>query len=650
MNKSSFTAFSREVAAVCSPRAARVELPLLPPREERAVERRAFAFGRRRLVQKSTPSPRPSPPFQTGERETATARAREASWTAPVLWRFRTRGHRSQAAEDRRTPRRWRALAALFLSCAPALHAAPVKTNASDAFFDSGFIPHIRIEIDKTNMAALRRDERKYVRCTIREGTNIWHEVGIHKKGAAGSNRGLDDNPALSINFDKFIDDQKFYGLDKFHLNNSVQDRTLINEAISAKIFLDAGVPAARVAHARVTLNGKDLGLYVLKEGFDRGFLKRHFKNPNGNFYDSEFIKDVTDPLKKVSGAGDVKNHADLKALAAAATDPDPTNRFARLQKVLDLPRFLDFCALEVLTWHWDGYCMNKNNFRIYHDPDADKLHFFPHGMDQMFWDANGHLHGNKKDGLVFRQLLDTAPGRAALKQHQAALLTNVFTAERITNHINFLQGYLQPALVGLNKEAAHKQSNDVHNLRNQILARIKRVNQRLLEPPPPALPFDSTGVAALTKWEIPETRSSVGATMDRTTEPDGRPALHITAKPGEKCVGSWRIRVTLPPGHYIMEALARTHGVTALTNDTSKTKGIGAGIRLSNHPTARTNALVGTNLWTKLEYPFSVGENTEETTLLCELRAAEGQAWFDERSLKVRKSQPPVEATAPKP
>src|SRR3989442_4199822 len=128
---------------------------------------------------------------------------------------------------------------------APSAPSAPVrKPDASDEFFNSGVIPHIRIEISKANFEALRRDERHYVRCTVREGSNVWEEVGIHKKGAAGSNRDLNENPALALNFDKFVDHQKFHGRDKFRLNNSVQDGSLLCEAVCAKLFLEAGVPA----------------------------------------------------------------------------------------------------------------------------------------------------------------------------------------------------------------------------------------------------------------------------------------------------------------------------------------------------------------------------------------------------------------------
>ena len=73
------------------------------------------------------------------------------------------------------------------------------SAQASAEFFTSGVIPHLRITIDATNLATLRRNDRAYVRCTVREGTNVYEEVGIHIKGAAGSTRAIDSGePALT--------------------------------------------------------------------------------------------------------------------------------------------------------------------------------------------------------------------------------------------------------------------------------------------------------------------------------------------------------------------------------------------------------------------------------------------------------------------
>src|SRR6185295_2089788 len=140
------------------------------------------------------------------------------------------------------------------------------KPDVSEEFFSSGRIPHVKITLDQTNLAALKKDNRKYVKCTVRDGETVHSDVGIHLKGAAGSFRGLEDKPALTLNFTKFKSGQRFYGLDKVHLNNSVQDPSYMTELLCGELFRAADVPAARTTHARVEFNGRDLGLFVLKE------------------------------------------------------------------------------------------------------------------------------------------------------------------------------------------------------------------------------------------------------------------------------------------------------------------------------------------------------------------------------------------------
>lgn len=535
-----------------------------------------------------------------------------------------------------------------FHACACAVFTAwtvagalAAKPDVSDEFFTNGRIPHIKIEITASNLAQLRRNLRIYVPAVVREGTNEWEDVGIHWKGAAGSNRDLNDHPALSLNFDKFIDDQKFHGLDKFHLNNSVQDGSRMHEAICARLFHEAGVPAARVTQARVSLNGRDLGLYVLKEGFDKTFLRRHFAKANGNLYDGGFLADIDNPgIQRTSGSGDVTPRSELKALVAAANEPDHSNRLARLEQVLDVDRFLTFIALEMMTWHWDGYAMQRNNYRVYHDPTTDKLVFFPHGMDQMFWEPNRPLFEMREiEGLVAQRLLQTTQGRRRYRARVASLLTNVFTAEKFTNHINQLQSRIRPALAAINPDAARNHDSAVTHLRNQILARVRHLENLIAEPEPTPVKFDPSGVALLPPWTRPQPRPEVKFTdtAEIITNASGARLIHFAVGPSNKCVASYRTRVLLPTGRYVFEARARTQGVEQLTETATKT-GVGAGIRISKPELPRSNALLGDSDWEKLEYFFEIKAESEEVWMLCELRASAGEAWFELDSLKLRK------------
>jgi spore coat protein H len=168
--------------------------------------------------------------------------------------------------------------AGLFLvqDAAPVADKVARKPDASDAFFKGGAIPQLRIQVSEAELEKLKANDRTYVRCTVVENRKTtYQDMAIKLKGAAGSFREWDDRPALTLNSNKFRKGQTFHGLDKFHLNNSVQDETYVQEWLCEEICRSAGVPATRVTHARVWLNDRDVGLYVLKEGFDKTFLQR---------------------------------------------------------------------------------------------------------------------------------------------------------------------------------------------------------------------------------------------------------------------------------------------------------------------------------------------------------------------------------------
>jgi spore coat protein CotH len=269
------------------------------------------------------------------------------------------------------------------LNCGGAVESANVASDPSEAIFSSGVIPRIRIEIPPKSMERLRSRgwnwgwggptrERPQVEATVFEGGRVYTNVTLHLKGSAGSFQPVDSKPSLTLNFSKAAKGQRFYGLQKLSLNNSVQDPSYSSEKICRELFNAAGIPAPRAGHATVELNGRKLGLFVLVEGYNRQFLKRHFNNTTGNLYEGGFLKDIDSTLNTNSGENP-DDQSDLKALTAAA-HADPARRFERLEKVLDIDRFTTFMAMEVLTCHWDGYGMNKNNYRLYHDQDADRI------------------------------------------------------------------------------------------------------------------------------------------------------------------------------------------------------------------------------------------------------------------------------------
>ena len=150
---------------------------------------------------------------------------------------------------------------------------------------------------------------------TVREGTRVYTNVSIRLKGGPGSFRPLEDRPAFTVNFGRLSPGQKFHGLRKLHLNNSVQDSTYLSEKICREMFEAAGVLSPRAGHAVVEFDGRLLGLYVLVEGIDKQFLGRYFKDTKGNLYDGHSQNDVTQRMRTNSGESR-KDQAALHALA----------------------------------------------------------------------------------------------------------------------------------------------------------------------------------------------------------------------------------------------------------------------------------------------------------------------------------------------
>ncbi|MFO0808069.1 MAG: CotH kinase family protein [Gemmataceae bacterium] len=369
-----------------------------------------------------------------------------------------------------------RAAIVCFLVAAVGVRAA----DPSIDFFDKAPGPVLKIEIDEANLAKLKKAPREYVHATLREGdSTVYKDIGLHLKGAAGSFRNWEDKPALSINMDKFSVAQAFHGIDKFHLNNSVQDGSYMNEAICGELMRAAGVPAARTTHAVLTLPDHRPRLYVLKEGFDTHFLRHHFKNTTGNLYDSGFLQDIEAKLKKSGGMADVTDQGDLKALVAACREPDRAKRFAKIDKLLEVDRFISMAVMEAITVHWDGYCQKANNYRVYHDPDTGKLTFIAHGMDQMFQDPNAGI-GFSGGAIVARSLFETPEAQAKYKARLSELMEKVVVWPQIEKRIDFHHKRARDAIAPIRQDVAAGLDGSVRGLKNAIKTRIDIINKQL--------------------------------------------------------------------------------------------------------------------------------------------------------------------------
>ena len=513
--------------------------------------------------------------------------------------------------------------ALLLLAAAALLLAfAPAPDDAS-SFFRGSRIPQLTVELTPDSVESLRREPRTFARCVVRDGDRIVGEAaGVKLKGAAGSFREFDDRPALTVNLDKFGGAKPWNGLEKFHLNNSVQDESLLSEWVASEIIRSAGQPATRVAHARVKLGDRDLGVYVLKEGFDEHFLARNFRNAQGNLYDGGFCQDVDGELERDEGeVGELR--ADLRAIAEACADSDMKSRWKRLDTLVDIDDFTRFMALEAMLGHWDGYTFNSNNYRVYLEPGR-KARFLCHGMDQCFQDPGASVLDGPVS-MVARSVMRNPEWRK-LYRRQITRLLDEFDAKRLAKRIEPVQRRLQEALREVSPETAAAQADRAREFLARVVAREASLREQSVAPEPKPPVFRKGQPVRITGWH-PMSESEDAAVEE--VEIGGSRWYRIACGASGSCVAGWRRSVLLAKGAYRLEAFMRTDGVAALGEQSAP--GVGAGVRVGGGIRAGQGAdAEGLGSGERaVRFTFEVAEELADVDLVLELRASRGAAWF---------------------
>ena len=337
-----------------------------------------------------------------------------------------------------------------------------------DTFFAVDKVVRLDITVDEPGMRVLRETkhpwfdrkigegagpnslpEKPYVNATVVEdGKFTYKNVGIRLRGGMGSWQKVDEKPGLFLNVDKFVKRQRFHGMEKVILHNSQQDPRYMNELLTGEVFRAAGVPASRIVHAVVTLNGRKLGLYYLKEGYDDGFLRLHFGNKDGHMYQGDTGQDFNAALELTHGEDSdqtPKDRADLKALVEALNEPDLEKRYTRVDVLLDTDRFMKYTAAAVILGVVDAYPIVGNNYRIYFDTHVRRLVFFPSGIDRC--DFGGPTVEGELAGMVARMLIQTPKGRHKYLDAVDHVLTTAYDAPKLVDRIDSLRTMIAPVL-----------------------------------------------------------------------------------------------------------------------------------------------------------------------------------------------------------
>ena len=342
--------------------------------------------------------------------------------------------------------------------------------GATEQLFAEPKVLEVSVEIPQAQLDALKQEPRVYVKATVKEGTNVYANTGFRFKGTNVTAK--TGRPSFTLKFNEFITDQRFQGQRKLGFESSEHDPSYLGEVIANDLFRSAGIPAPRNTFARVLLNGKEAGLYVVSEGVNKDFLDKHFDKSKGNLYEGDGT-DITDKLDKDSG-DNAKDQPDVKAVVDAAKEA-PEQRWKKLQTLLDVDRFMTFIAVEALVGHTNGYALAKSRYRIYNDPGTGVLVFMPHGIEAVFTKPDAPLTPEMK-GMLAKSLLETPEGKKRYREEMQKILSQSFRPDVIRSRAKEIAAKIKPAL----KEKAEGYDKAVSDLLERVAARHKFAEQQL--------------------------------------------------------------------------------------------------------------------------------------------------------------------------
>ena len=246
-----------------------------------------------------------------------------------------------------------------------------------------------------------------YVPADLRYGDFAMDNIAVRYKGGVGS-LGLCFNQAgqricpklsMKLKFDEYVAGQRFAGLKRINFHAMYRDTSHMKDRLGYGLFRAAGVPAPRSVHARLVVNGMDLGLFALVEEIDGEFVEDHFRDVDGTG-EGNLYKEVW-PMWTVEGPyrsaldtnEDLNPPVDKMIRFATALDGANASTFRGVvSQWMDVPTLVSFLAVDRLIDNWDGIvawycpqggaqCFNHNYF-WYEQVNADRVWLIPWDLD----------------------------------------------------------------------------------------------------------------------------------------------------------------------------------------------------------------------------------------------------------------------------
>lgn len=178
-----------------------------------------------------------------------------------------------------------------------ALGGKGVTMEYESALFDTDKVLDINIRIDEDDWQTMLDNaiNEEYVSCDVEIGGKTFTNVGIRPKGNTSLSSIVSDPDSdrysFKLEFDKYVEGQTCFGLDKLVLNNNYADATNMKEAIVYDMYRFLGADASLYNYAKLSVNGEYFGIYLALEAVEESFMLRNYGAANGALYKPEGIE-----------------------------------------------------------------------------------------------------------------------------------------------------------------------------------------------------------------------------------------------------------------------------------------------------------------------------------------------------------------------
>jgi spore coat protein CotH len=305
----------------------------------------------------------------------------------------------------------------------------PPNVDAAGQFYDGTALHALYLTMKPDDWETLKAN---YMLDTYYPADFQWRDVkvpivGVKSRGF-GSRSGT--KPSLRIDFNRYDQDQEFLKLNAMILSNAVQDTSMLSRRLSMTIFAAMELPAPRVVHARLFVNGEYVGLYEVIEAIEKTFLGRAFgwdstgrkRRDGGYLFEYKWDQDYDwsyfgEDFERYARLFEAKTH-ELEApsvlygpiddMIRTINEVSDSDFEAEVGKYLYLPVFMRHLAVERFVDDRDGFLgdWGPNNIFLYRFEGGTLSAVIPWDKDFTFYDLYDDIFRGFQNSVMGRRIL----------------------------------------------------------------------------------------------------------------------------------------------------------------------------------------------------------------------------------------------------